>query len=76
MVEIPMSFQVLRVTDVAQWYRWINSMGLTTLVELDCKEQFNRVRPEWVVQHISLGHPFPANTERFHIFSDFSQLLV
>ena len=26
--------------------------------------------------HISLGHPFHANTERFHIFSDFSQLLA
>ena len=26
--------------------------------------------------HISLGHPFYANTERFHIFSDFSQLLA
>ena len=50
--EIPMSFQVLRPTDVARLYRWINSMGLTTLVELDCKEQFNRVRPEWVVQHM------------------------
>ena len=25
---------------------------------------------------ISLGHPFYANTERFHIFSDFSQLLA
>ena len=50
--EIPMSFQVLRVTDLAQWYRWIDSMGLTTLVELDCKEQSNRLRPEWVVQHV------------------------
>ena len=27
-------------------------------------------------QHISLGHSFPANTERFHIFSDLSELLV
>ena len=26
--------------------------------------------------HVSLGHPFYANTERFHIFSDFSQLLA
>ena len=26
--------------------------------------------------HLSLGHSVPANTERFHIFSDFSQLLV
>ena len=43
---------VLRVTDVAQWYRWIDSMGLTTLVGLDCQEQFNRVRPEWVVQYM------------------------
>ena len=51
-VEFPMSFQVLRVTDVAQWYRWIDSMGLTTPVELDCKEQFNRVRPVWVVHHM------------------------
>ena len=38
-----MSFQVLRVTDVAQWYRWIDSMHLTTLTELDCKERFNRM---------------------------------
>ena len=27
-------------------------MHLTTLMELDCKEQFNWVRPEWVVQHM------------------------
>ena len=27
-------------------------MHLPTLTELDCKEQFNRVRPEWVVQHM------------------------
>ena len=26
--------------------------------------------------YISLGHPVHANTERFHIFSDFSQLLA
>ena len=50
--EVPMSFQVLRVQDVAQWYRWIDSMHLTTLTELDCKEQFNRVRPKWVVKHM------------------------
>ena len=29
-----------------------------------------------VPMHISLGHPLYANTERFHIFSDFSQLLA
>ena len=28
------------------------------------------------VSNISLGHPVHANTERFHIFSDFSQLLA
>ena len=30
----------------------------------------------YYILYISLGHPLYANTERFHIFSDFSQLLA
>ena len=45
-------FQVLGVQDVACWYRWIDSLKLTTLAELDCKEPFNCVSPDRVVSHI------------------------
>ena len=36
----------------------------------------NDPRDTLIVWNISLGHPVHANTERFHIFSDFSQLLA
>ena len=50
--EMPMGFQVLHVNDVAPWYRWLDGLGLTCICELNYKEQFNRVKPEWVTGHM------------------------
>ena len=59
---------------------WIMDGGAKVKARLErymahSKERMASVCPELCLD-ISLGHPFPANTERFHIFSDFSQLLV
>ena len=48
-----MSFMILKVTDAAPWFTWTASLGLNVLCELDCKEQFNKVRPEWITDHMN-----------------------
>ena len=43
--EIPNSFQVLCVNDVAAWLEWVNRQNMMCITELDCKEQFNQIQP-------------------------------
>ena len=50
--EMPMVFQCLHVKDVATWYWSPEGLGPMAVMELDCKEQFNKVKPEWVTQHM------------------------
>ena len=47
-----MSFLVHKVTNVAHWFAWIASLHLNVLCELGCKEQFNKIRPEWITGHM------------------------
>ena len=53
--EIPMAFQIPRIQDVATWYAWIDGLRLTALAELDSKEQSNRVKPQWIFEHMETG---------------------
>ena len=65
--EIPNSFQCLRVNDVAQWLRFIDTLGLTTVTELDCKEQFNKIKPQWIEQHMTEGAAYLTAKRRWRM---------
>ena len=43
---------VLKITDVAPRFRRTKSLGLNMLAELDCKEPFHQINPEWVTEHM------------------------
>ena len=65
--EIPNSFQVLRIHEVADWVAWANRKGLHCVAELDCKEQFNKVRPEWISTHLEQGIAFLSKRKRWRM---------
>ena len=50
--EIPMSFLRLFVTDMAAWFEWCGENGMTAIAELECKEQFNNIPPQTVIDHL------------------------
>ena len=41
--------------DVAQWLSFIDSLGLTAITELGCKEQFSKIQPWWIESHLTEG---------------------
>ena len=45
-------FMILKGTGVAPWFQWTASVGLDMLTELDCKEQFNRVKPQRITEQM------------------------
>ena len=50
--EITAAILVLRVTDIAPWVQQLGSWGATCIGEADCKEQFNRIRPNTTVREL------------------------
>ena len=46
------SMLVLRVSNVALWVRMLSQWGATCVSEADCKEQFNRIRPNLTVKEL------------------------
>ena len=38
-----------------KWCNWIDSLYLTAVTELCCREPFNRVKPQWITDHMKLG---------------------
>ena len=52
--QIPMLFFVHKVTDVAPSCTWTALLHLNAPCELDCKEQFNEIRPksERIIEHM------------------------
>ena len=65
--EVPNSFQVLRVNDVASWVTWAGKQRLTHITELDCKEQFNKIKPSWIDEHLKEGIAFIAKRRRWRM---------
>ena len=65
--EIPKSFQVLRVNDVASRLHWVNQQGMRSITELDCKEQFNKIQPGWIDSHMSEGIHFGIKRRRWRM---------
>ena len=65
--EIPNSFQCLRVNDVATWLRSIDTLGLTPVTELDCKEQCNKSKPRWIEQHMTEGAAYLTAKRRWRM---------
>ena len=45
----------LRVNDMPRWLSLINMIQLTAITELDCEEQFNKIKPQWIKNHITKG---------------------
>ena len=48
-------FQVPQVQEVVHWYSWLDSLSLTVLTGLDCKEQFDRIKPQWITEQMRTG---------------------
>ena len=65
--EIPNIFEVLRVNDVAAWLEWVNRQNMTCITELDCKQQFNKIQPTWIDNHMSEGIDFLAKHRRWRM---------
>ena len=65
--EIPNSFQVPRVNDVAALVQWANQENMCCIVELDCKEQFNKIQPKWIGEHMSEGVAFLTKRRRWRM---------
>ena len=50
--EVTGCFLHLSIQDVAGWLDDLNSWGCTVIGEADCKDQFNRILPRDVLQHL------------------------
>ena len=53
--EIPASFLVHSVNSAALWFKFLDTIQAIgrSMTEVDCKEQFNKVRPEWVIDDLT-----------------------
>ena len=47
-----MSFLRLAETHMAAWSEWCGENGMTAIAELKCKEQFNNIPPQTVIDHL------------------------
>ena len=63
--EIPASFLVHSVNSVALWLQFLDSIQAKSMTEVDCKEQFNMVRPEWVVEDFAEATSWLAKKRRW-----------
>ena len=59
------SMLVLRVTDVAPWVRTLSQWGATCVGEADCKEQFNRIKPQVTVTELREASQFLYHKRRW-----------
>ena len=59
------SILVLRVSDVAPWVRTLSQWGATCVHEADCKEQFNRIRPNVTVRELREASQFLYHKKRW-----------
>ena len=65
--EIPNCCQCLRVNDIAKWLRFVDRLGLTVITELDCKEQSNKIQPQWIESHMREGSEFLTCKRRWRM---------
>ena len=59
------SMLVLRVTDIAPWVRTLSQWGATCVGEADCKEQFNRIKPQVTVTELREASQFLYHKRRW-----------
>ena len=62
---ITASILVLRVTDIAPWVRALSEWGATCNGDADCKEQFNRFKPNVTVQELKEASQFLYHKRRW-----------
>ena len=62
---ITTSMLVLRVSDVAPWVRTLSQWGAPCVGEADCKEQFNRIRPNVTVRELQEASQFLYHKKRW-----------
>ena len=58
---------LFRVNDVASWVTWAGKQKLGHITELDCKEQFNKIKPSWIDEHLKEGIAFIAKLRRWRM---------
>ena len=60
MSELPAAFLRLSVTDLAHWFSWCVEQNLTTITEVDYKEQFNNINPDDVHEEMKQATDWPV----------------
>ena len=50
--EISGAFLTHSTNEVSRWFHWSNSAGMTFIIEVDCKDRFNNIKPSGVQSHL------------------------
>ena len=40
-------------SEVGSWFRYLDSIGAKHITEIECKDQFNKIKPAQVVSHLA-----------------------
>ena len=63
--EIAGNFLVHRVSEVSSWFRYLDGIGAKYITKINCKDQFNKIKPAQVVNHLEQALQWPTHRKRW-----------
>ena len=65
--ELPCPFLAHSINDVSSWFHDLDSLGCRYISEVDCKDQFNNIKPEDVISHLTSACEWLVKKKRWRM---------
>ena len=65
--EVPRCFLAQSISEVSQWFHWLDTINARFITEVDCKVQFNNICPTDIESHLTAASKWLAKRRKWRM---------
>ena len=65
--EVPCCFLAQSISEVSQWFHWLDTINARFISEVDCKDQFNNICPTDIESHLTAASKWLAKRRKWRM---------